>query len=178
MTGSAVNVRLPHQPAPLRWVPDNVASDEQFGIIQASNFDHWRTARCFRYARRSVSMVTEELGGDAPRVITFDLVPKPRFDYFRLGGCVTRCIFIRSDSWTMAKHLPDSDTGAAEPPGSAGSADPPILRTVGQAYASDPPIFWMVFQFIRSILLDFSTNNYRSGKKNFHAHRVAVMHTR
>jgi hypothetical protein len=52
----------------------------------------------------------------------------------------------------------------------------PILRTVGQAYVSDPPIFWMVIQFIRSILLDFSTNNCRSVEQTFDAHRVAVMH--
>jgi len=57
--------------------------------------------------------------------------------------------------------------------GSAGSADPPILRTVGQAYVSDPPIFWMVIQFRRSILHDFSTNNYKSVKKNF----VVLSHT-
>jgi hypothetical protein len=31
--------------------------------------------------------------------------------------------------------------------GSAGSADPPILDTVGQACVSDPPIFWMVVHF-------------------------------
>ena len=38
----------------------------------------------------------------------------------------------------------DRRGGAA---GSAGSADPPILDTVGQACVSDPPIFWMVVHF-------------------------------
>jgi len=72
-----------------------------------------------------------------------------------------------------------SQPGAAED--QPGRLIPPILRTMGQAYVSDPLNILDGIQFRRSILVDFINNrpNYQSVKKNLvvssHTH-FAIIH--
>jgi len=100
--------------------------------------------------------------------------PEKELNYCNSGHC--RLNSSHGQIWAkrdLSKKC--GQAGAAEPPGQPGQS----MRTVGQAYVSDPPILWMVIQFRRSILLDFSTNNYQSVKKNFvvssHTH-FAIIH--